>query len=91
MGAEKVLEQWFRTEVKKRGGLALKFTSPSFAGVPDRIVLFPQGRIYFVEMKSPGKKPTPVQRKVHAIFEKLGFPVWVLDNKESANKFFNEL
>jgi len=54
---EKTIEQKLNTDAKKRGGLALKFVSPSFDGMPDRIVLLPGGHIGFVEVKAPGKKP----------------------------------
>ena len=40
---ESVVEKKFAAEVKKRGGLAVKFVSPGFNGVPDRLVLFPGG------------------------------------------------
>lgn len=52
---ESVVEKKFAAEVKKRGGLAVKFVSPGFNGVPDRLVLFPGGRLAFVELKAPGK------------------------------------
>ena len=53
---ESYVESRLTTEVKKRGGLAVKFVSPGLDGVPDRLVLFPGGRLAFVEMKAPGKK-----------------------------------
>ena len=53
---EKVIEHKLLTEVKKIGGLALKFVSPGYDGVPDRIVLLPGGKIGFVEVKAPGRK-----------------------------------
>ena len=46
---EKVIEHKLLTEVKKIGGLALKFVSPGYDGVPDRIVLLPGGKIGFVD------------------------------------------
>ena len=54
---EKQIEQALVKAVRKRGGIALKFVSPGMAGVPDRLVLFPGGRMAFVEVKAPGKKP----------------------------------
>ena len=51
---ESIVEKKFAAEVKKRGGLAVKFVSPGFNGVPDRLVLFPGGRMAFVELKAPG-------------------------------------
>ena len=53
---EKLLEKKLREEVKKLGGLALKFTSSTYTGMPDRIVLMPKGKVYFVELKTTGQK-----------------------------------
>ena len=50
---EKYLCKRVKAELK---GRAFKFVSPGFSGVPDRIVLAPTGRIWFVETKAPGKK-----------------------------------
>ena len=76
---ERQIEQRLVTETRKRGGMALKFVSPSFAGMPDRLILLPDGKMAFVEVKAPGKKPCPLQVKRHAMLRKLGFRVFVLD------------
>ena len=47
---EKTIEKKLADAVKSRGGLAPKFTSPGFDGMPDRIVLLPGGRMAFVEV-----------------------------------------
>ena len=57
---EKEIEYKFSKEVKKLGGIALKLVCPSFDGVPDRLVLMPGGKLYFVEVKRPGAKPRPL-------------------------------
>ena len=80
---EKQLEYLFLTEVKRVGGLALKFVSPGFAGVPDRLVLIPDGKVGFVEVKAPGKHPRPLQTARHKQLRKLGFKVYVLDTRKS--------
>jgi VRR-NUC domain len=67
------------------GGMALKWTSPGMTGVPDRIVFMPNGRIIFVELKAPGKKPTPLQLKVQQQIRDLGFDVRVIDSLEGAH------
>ena len=59
---ESVVEKKFASEVKKRGGLAVKFVSPGLNGVPDRLVLFPGGKMAFVELKAPGKTMRPLQQ-----------------------------
>lgn len=76
---EKSVEQYLRQQVKKAGGLALKFVSPGFTGVPDRIILMPGARVYFAETKDRGKKPRPRQQRVHKFLWDLGFMVFVPD------------
>ena len=88
---EKTIEQALRKGAKTRGGVALKFVSPGYSGVPDRIILMPGGRCWFVELKSPGKKPDPLQRLCHRLFARLGFPVWVVDSEKSLEVFLAEL
>jgi len=63
--------------------MALKFISPSYSGMPDRLVLLPDGIMAFVEVKAPGRKPRPLQNSRHAMLRKMGFPVFVLDNPEN--------
>lgn len=79
---ERILEVKLVKETRKRGGVALKFVSPSFSGMPDRLVLLPHQVMGFVEVKAPGEKPRPLQESRHAMLRKMGFPVFVLDNSE---------
>lgn len=60
---EKQIEQKLFSAAKARGGLAPKFVSPGFDGVPDRIVLLPRGRIAFIELKAKGRKMRPLAGK----------------------------
>lgn len=50
---EKEIEAKLVKVVKDAGGLCLKWVCPGWAGVPDRIVLLPMGRVVFVETKRP--------------------------------------
>ncbi len=79
---EKDIEKKFREAVKAEGGIAFKFTSPGNAGVPDRLVILPQSRIGFVELKAPGKKPTKLQERMIGQLQELGCFVCVLDAPE---------
>jgi hypothetical protein len=88
---ERYIEQKLRSEVKAKGGLALKFISPGMAGVPDRIVLFPGGRVYFVELKAPGKHLTLKQVKMALILLRFGHQVWVIDSVEKVKEFVDEI
>ena len=88
--SEKVLERNLNKEVKALGGWSLKILSNFITGLPDRLVLV-NGRAYFVEVKSEGKMPSPIQRIVHKKLEALGFPVSVIDTTEKLNNFINEI
>ncbi|HRR77728.1 MAG TPA: VRR-NUC domain-containing protein [Ruminococcus sp.] len=88
---EKEIEKKLRDTVRKKGGLCWKFTSPGTAGVPDRIVLMPKGRLAFVEVKAPGEKPRPLQRKRIKQLRALGFPVYVLDSPDQIGGIIDEI
>ena len=88
---EKQIENKLATETKKLGGIALKFVSPSFDGMPDRLVLIPDGHIAFVELKTPGKKPRPLQLSRHRLLRSLGFRVYVIDSVEQIGGMLDEV
>ena len=79
---EKETEEKFRRAVKQAGGKAYKFVSPGNGGVPDRLEAPPGGRIGFVELKAPGRKPTPLQQMRIRELKGLGCRVLVLDSPE---------
>lgn len=89
--AEKTLEARLVSKVKASGGVAYKFTSPSHRGVPDRMVLMPGAHIIFVEMKSPGKRPTSLQQLEIDRLRMMGFRVLVIDSAEGVDEFINSL
>lgn len=62
-----------------RGGLCEKWNAGS-AGWPDRIILLPDGKLGFVELKSPGKKPRKLQLHRHEQIRRRGFLVFVIDD-----------
>jgi hypothetical protein len=88
---EKVIEQKLAVAVKQAGGMALKFVSPGFDGMPDRIVLLPDEHIAFVEVKAPGKKPRPLQLARHRLLRKLGFQVYVIDSADQIGGMLDEI
>jgi hypothetical protein len=88
---EKQIENKLTLMVKQHGGIAVKFVSPSFAGMPDRLVLLPDGIVAFVELKAPGKKPRPLQVARHKLLRSLGFQVYVIDGIEQIGGMLDEL
>jgi hypothetical protein len=68
-----------------------KLISPGTDGMPDRLVLMPQARIGFVEVKRPGARPRPLQERRHAQLRSLGFLVLVLDDPEKIPEIVKEI
>lgn len=88
---ESYVERKLTTEAKKRGGLAVKFVSPGFDGVPDRLVLFPGGKVAFVELKAPGKKMRPLQVRRAGQLRMLGFRVYCIDRTDMIGGVLDEI
>ena len=88
---EKDIEKALVKKVKALGGLCIKFTSPSMMGIPDRIVLLPKGKLGFVELKRPGGKARPIQVKRIKDLKKLGFKVFILDEKENIDEIIRAI
>ena len=88
---EREIEKKFTDTVKKRGGIAPKFVSPGFDGMPDRIVLFPKGKMAFVEVKALGEQPRPLQIKRMEMLKALGFQVFVLNDMKQIGVIIDEI
>ena len=88
---ENEIERRLAVSVKEMGGMAVKFVSPGLDGVPDRIVLLPNKKMAFVEVKAPGKKLRPLQEKRRRQLEALGFPVYVIDGAEQIGGVLDEI
>lgn len=85
---EKALERHLVRRAREYGGLALKWVSPSTAGVMDRIVFLPGGRIIFVELKAPGKRLSPLQARMASVLTALGADVRCIDSMEALDALF---
>ena len=88
---EKLIEQKLIKAVKDIGGIALKIVSPGFDGMPDRLILLPNRKAAFVEVKAPGKTLRPLQEKRKRQLEALGFLVFCLDHIEQRGGILREI
>lgn len=77
---EKQIEAKVCNYAKERGLLVYKFTSPARMAVPDRMFVRPDGKIFFIEFKREGQKPTPAQDREHERLRGHGVQVFVVDN-----------
>lgn len=88
---EKTVENKLVKAVKAKGGLAPKFVSPGFDGVPDRMALLPGGKIAFIELKAEGKTLRPLQVRRKRQLEALGFSVYCIDRPEQIGGILDEI
>ena len=88
---ESKVEKRLKAEAEKRGGKAIKIKGIMFNGMPDRLVLLPEGRIGFAELKTTGKKLSPRQEYVYGLLTGLGFMVRRIDSVEGIAEFFKDL
>ncbi len=88
---EKAIEKKLVMAANRRGGMAVKFTSPGMNGMPDRLVLLPDGRMGFVELKAPGKKPRLVQELRMRQLRRLGFYAVVIDGADQIGGVLDEI
>lgn len=88
---ERDVEAWLRRQIENLGGKAMKFISPGNNGVPDRIVILPGGRIWFIELKKEGGRPSGIQKWQAEQLRKLGCNVATIAGMEQARTWIKEV
>ena len=82
------IENRLKQRTGQAGGMCIKMVVLSTAGLPDRLVLLPGGRVMFVELKAPGEVPKPIQVYMHGKIKALGFDVHTVDSLEKVDALF---
>lgn len=88
---ERDVERRLEEGVHKLGGRTYKWVSPGNAGVPDRIVFLPDGRVIFAELKTDTGELSARQKLQILRLKKLGNDVRVLKGKDDVNAFLKEV
>lgn len=88
---EKNIEKFLNDNVKKLGGLTYKFVSPGNSGVPDRIIILPNGKLIFIELKTKKGRLSALQKLQIRRLRKLKQDVRVLYGMEEVKEFLNEV
>lgn len=84
--SESQLEKMFHDGVRHGGGMSVKL-APTVAGVPDRLAIWPGGRVEFVELKTAKGKLRPIQEIWHSRVAKLGINVVVLQGEGEIREY----
>lgn len=85
------VEQKLVHAVKSHKGFAPKLSCPGMDGMPDRLILLPDGRMAFAELKAPGKRLRPLQLRRKRQLETLGFRVYVIDHPDQIGGVLDEI
>lgn len=85
---ESQIERYLVRRVKEIGGLCIKITSPGLIGMPDRLVLLPDGAAFFVELKAKRGSLSPAQRRRHAELRRVRQEVEVWNSIEAIDDIF---
>lgn len=88
---EKKIERHLVESIKRIGGMCLKFVSPSTSGVPDRLIILPEGRIIFTEIKTDKGRLSKIQKFIIDEMKKRGADVRVLYGLKDVKEFIAEI
>lgn len=88
---ESAIESALVREVTKRGGLCLKLSPKFVNGIPDRLVLLPDGICEFVELKQPKGVKSAIQINKHKMLARIGFKVTTIWNLDDMDKFLDRM
>lgn len=88
---ESTIEARLVREIRKRGGLCYKFTSPGSPGVPDRIVILPGGVTVYIELKTEIGRLANIQKWQIEELRKRGATVRVLKGMNQVLAFLEEV
>lgn len=89
--SEKMIERYLVEKAKNIGLPCLKYSNPNMVGYPDRLLVLPDGRVIWVELKSKGRKPTKIQQARIAELSGMGHEVRVIDNKADIDKLIKTI
>lgn len=89
--SEKLVERKLVELTKINNGMCIKLLCNHILGLPDRLCLFPGGKLAFVELKTTGEKPKRIQIFMHKKLRALGFRVEVIDTVEGVINFVDKM
>jgi len=89
---EKTFEKYVCEKIRMLNGRAFKWVCPGLVGAPDRICIFPGGRIIFIELKRPGHKDgmSEKQKKFFQILKNLDCDVRRIGEKDEFKKLMED-
>ena len=88
---ESTLESHLLKAVLRLGGITIKLPALWYIGIPDRLLLLPGARVYFLELKREGKHPTDIQQWWIERLQALGFDAQFVSGRAALDKYIAAL
>lgn len=88
---ESKIEDWLNRKIKEIGGLSFKWVSPNNPGVPDRIYIFPNNQVYFVELKTEIGRLSNIQKWQRERLRQMGVNYRLVKGMDEARELIKEL
>lgn len=83
MSIERDLEAAIPDLTRRYDYLVLKLNVKGRKGWPDRLFVGRNAAVFFVELKSKGEQPEPIQMHIHKILRERGMKVFVVDDYDT--------
>ena len=84
------LEASLVSAVVRHAGKCIKLPSKFIVGLPDRMILLPGRRIYFLELKRAGERPTMIQAHWLEMLRQYGFPAEFVAGRKELNEWIGK-
>ena len=88
---ERTVEQHLVAGLKKIGVPCVKFLPDLLKGMPDRMILLPEGKVIWCELKTKGGSLEPIQTVRHRELRKAGQQVEIVWSIEEADRLIEKI
>lgn len=88
---EREVESYLVSALEKLNLSCLKFDPSNRVGMPDRVVLLPDSKVIWVELKTDNGRLSSIQKLRHMELKRMGQEVKVIWNRVDVDKFTEEL
>ncbi|UZT28607.1 nuclease [Bacillus phage vB_BceS_LY5] len=90
MHTEKQIENYLKKKFEQIGSIVLKFNSAGAAGVPDRLIILPDGQTIYVEVKCKTGRIAPLQQYWVDKINKQGAHAYFVWSYEDVDRILKE-
>lgn len=91
MRIESSIERSIKYYVASKGGMLIKQNADLYKGIPDRLVLMPNGQMFFIEIKDPKGHVSEIQAHWIKILGNMKVRAYVVNSLEKFKYLWRDL